>query len=281
MQSNINQYINKLSERHDEISLLITHAESLSHTLDSNSEKLYISICRSISILLVSHLEGFIKDFTKELILDINQFIPFKDINAKVKRQYVSSFLSKPPKEQAKLYNQQIKELTKKFENIDDNLDLSEGQHIKLSHEPFLHKDNKNPKANVLFYICKNFGIDNIFAYLKNSELEIVFENDRVEIDNLINEIQEKLHNSTENYPFVINYDEYNLEKSAMTRDEKTNWELFLEDLLNTRHKIVHGVTLENMKNHNELKIFEQKTILIQYSIMLLLIEKNFTLEVI
>jgi len=275
LQSNINQYINKLSDRHHEISLLINHAENLFDKTDESSKKLYSSICRSISILLVSHLEGFIKDFVKELILDINQFVAFKDINKYVKRQYVSSFIIHT--ENKKLYEQKIKNLITKFESIDENLELADGKYITVSYEPFLYKDNKNPKADILSYICKNFGIDNIFGYLKDSTLEIVFENDRIGANNLIDEIYQNLKDNTLNYPFNINYDAYQLEKSVTTKAEKTNWEFFLEDLLNTRHNIVHGATLENIKSHTELKDLEQKTILIQYGIILLLIKNNFT----
>lgn len=275
MQSNINQYINKLSDRHDEISLLIKYAEDLFDKTDDNSKKLYSSICRSISILLVSHLEGFIKDFVKELILDINQFVAFKDINKNVKRHYVSSFIIN--NENKKLYEEKIKNLIAKFESIDEKLELADGKYITVSYEPFLYKDNKNPKADILTYICKNFGIDNIFGYLKDSTLEIVFENDRIGANNLIDEIYQNLKDNTLNYPFNINYDAYQLEKSVTTKAEKTNWEFFLEDLLNTRHNIVHGATLENIKSHTELKDLEQKTILIQYGIILLLIKNNFT----
>jgi len=275
LQSNINQYINKLSDRHDEISLLIKYAEDLFDKTDDNSKKLYSSICRSISILLVSHLEGFIKDFVKELILDINQFVAFKDINKNVKRHYVSSFIIN--NENKKLYEEKIKNLIAKFESIDEKLELADGKYITVSYEPFLYKDNKNPKADILTYICKNFGIDNIFGYLKDSTLEIVFENDRIGANNLIDEIYQNLKDNTLNYPFNINYDAYQLEKSVTTKAEKTNWEFFLEDLLNTRHNIVHGATLENIKSHTELKDLEQKTILIQYGIILLLIKNNFT----
>lgn len=288
-QSNINRYIQNLSKRHDEITLLINHAKNLSEETDNDSIRLYNSICRSISILLVSHLEGFIKDFTKEVILDINKFVDFKDINRNVKRQYISSLMVdlKDEKIYVKNHNKKIEELIVTFENIDNDIKKSidniignenflKKNYIKIPYEPFLVKDNKNPKSNILNYVCKNFGIDNIFAYLKESTLEIVFENDKLETDILIKEIYNDLINSTLNYPFSIEYNKYALEKSTVIKKEKTNWEEFLENLLNIRHQIVHGSTLENITNHNELKDFEQKTILIQYGIILLLIHSNF-----
>ena len=271
-QSNIKHYIEELSKRHDEISLLINHAENLSDITDENSQKLYNSICRSTSILLVTHLEGFIKDFTKELILDINQFVNFKDVNRAVKRQYVSSFLISNDND--KLFNKKSEELISKFEEIDNRDDIE--KYIRITHEPFLFKDNKNPKANILEYICKNFGIKNIFSHLKESSLEIIFENNRIETNNLIENIYSDLISNTEEFPFNINASDYNLNTVSIAKNEKTNWELFLEDLLNTRHKIVHGSTLDNIKSHTELKDFEQKTILIQYGIILVLIDKNF-----
>jgi hypothetical protein len=271
-QSNINGYIRELSKRHDEISLLINHAENLFEQTDENSQKLYDSICRSISILLVTHLEGFIKDFTKELILDINQFINFRDVNKSVKRQYISSFLIS--NDNKKLFNQKSEKLILKFEEIDNKDD--DEKYIKITHDPFLFKDNKNPKANVIEYVCKNFGIKNIFSHLKESSLEIVFENDRIETNDLIENIYSELIEKTEEFPFNINASDYNLSTVSIARNEKTYWETFLEELLNTRHKIVHGSTLDNIKSHTELKDFEQKTILIQYGIIILLIDSNF-----
>jgi len=283
-QSNIHRYIQTLTNRHKEISLLISHAKDLFDKNDIDSEELYKSTCRSISILLVSHLEGFIKDFTKEIILDINQFISFQDINSAVKRQYVSSFMGDI--ENNNTYNKKVKNLIRKFEEIDNNFkefinssiedEVLHKNYIQVSSEPFLFKDNKNPKSHVLLYVCKNFGIKNIFANLKESELEIVFQNDRLETNTLIEKIYNKLIVGTRNYPFSINYDEYNLQQSEILRGETTNWEAFLNNLLHIRHQIVHGSTLENISNHIELKEFEQKTILIQYGIILLLIEKNF-----
>lgn len=285
--SNINSFINSLSKRHSEISLLINHAKELIEKDDSISNDLYDSICRSTSILLVSHLEGFIRDFTKVMILDINKFVSFKDINNKVKKQYASSFLNLSDNH-TKEDNEKSNCLIKKLEEIDNQIkesikvtddtvgNLLIGNNIRLAPEPFLFKDNKNPKPDILNRVCGNFGVNNIFSFLKNSKLDIVFENNKSETNDLIKKILSDLEVGTKCYPFNIDVDYYDLEKSSSANKEITPWEEFLNNLLTTRHNIVHGSSLENYTNHTDLKDFEQKTILLQYGIILLLVKSNF-----
>lgn len=289
---NINSFIKNLSKRHNEISLLIEHAKQLFEKDDNISKNLYNSICRSTSILLVSHLEGFIRDFTKNMILDINKLVDFKDINDKVKKQYVSFFLNLS-ENYTKKDNEKTNNLVKKFELIDNNIKetiknnsdidststLLIGNSIELIPDPFLFKDNKNPKPDILNRVCGNFGIKNIFSFLKNSKLDIVFENNKLETNQLIEKIFSDLELGTNCYPFNIDINYYELEKSELANKEITHWEEFLNNLLAIRHKIVHGSSLENITNHTDLKDFEQKTILLQYGIILLLIKYNFKLN--
>jgi hypothetical protein len=52
-----------------ELNLLVSAARS-----NMNNPDLYDAICRSTGVLIASHLEGFVKDFSRSVIADLNFF---------------------------------------------------------------------------------------------------------------------------------------------------------------------------------------------------------------
>ena len=67
-QNYLNLLINELEDRWDEVTILLEEAEKNQNV----NVKLHDAICRSVSVLMVSNLEGFYKDLIKSFINDIN-----------------------------------------------------------------------------------------------------------------------------------------------------------------------------------------------------------------
>lgn len=57
-----------IPQRIKELNILTTHAEFC----QVDNEELYNSLCRASSVLIASHLEGFLKELTNGLIQDLN-----------------------------------------------------------------------------------------------------------------------------------------------------------------------------------------------------------------
>lgn len=66
-QTFINFLLNELDSRWNEISILLKTAKDYEKT----NQVLHDAICRSVSVLMVAHFEGFYKDLIKNIIEDI------------------------------------------------------------------------------------------------------------------------------------------------------------------------------------------------------------------
>ncbi len=265
METNLYELVNTLNNRQKEIEILIEEIKI--HQNNLQKEDLYNSLCRSTTILIVSHLEGFMKDLAKAIIDDINENLDFQNINNNLKKVFCKKFLGEKKHESDKEYIERQNELISTFNNLD----------TKLTKEPFLFKDNKNPKSDVINKICNNFGVRNIFSHLKNSKLDIVFEDDTQEISNLLDELLEYILNQLRVYPFNLNIEIFDLTQKTMLKDEKTPLEEFLEELLTKRHSIVHGNSINNEEIPESLIRYKNKSLILQYGIIIVMINKIFT----
>ncbi|MCY7552890.1 MAE_28990/MAE_18760 family HEPN-like nuclease, partial [Bacillus safensis] len=82
------EFLNLSEERWNEIDLLIGQI-----IINKENEEIYNVLCRSTVVLLVAHLEGYIKEAASALIDDLNYNVHFEDLPTSIKKTYVSSFL--------------------------------------------------------------------------------------------------------------------------------------------------------------------------------------------
>jgi len=258
MSTFIQDFIENLEPKWREVDILINTAIEIRDT----NEALYNALCRSITILIVSHMEGFTKDLTKKFIADLNKYCEFKELETAIQRTYCENYISKG---NDKAHDNKVNKLINKFSEY--NCDIS--------YEGFLFDKNKNPTSNIIKIIFENFGINNIFTWIEKSTiLNSVFENNLLDIKEIKDKIRGELITNTNTFPYNVQelISNYELKKPKNGKYNKTLWDEFISETNQNRHNIVHGNNFTNTDDIHSLELRKEKTILFQYILILLLI---------
>ncbi|WP_405119910.1 MAE_28990/MAE_18760 family HEPN-like nuclease [Pseudomonas leptonychotis] len=245
----LQDFLLTLEGKWKEVDTLIINAKQ---NKDTDLE-LYNAICRSTTVLIVAHLEGFTKDLVKSIINDLNRFSSFQSLPKAIQRTYCSKYLGSP--EGDKGYQGKIDTLATKFSAID----------CKISHEPFFYSKNKNPTSNTIELAFSNFGITKVFGHLYESEIESVFSASPSEALELSEKIKRLAIESTNEFPYPTTSNDLNLTKK--NPKHKTLWEEFLEQINLKRHAIAHGNEYDNIDDVTELESRRVKVSVLQYSL--------------
>jgi RiboL-PSP-HEPN len=258
----LKEFVITIGERWQEVDLLITRAKDV----QESDEQLYHVLCRSVTILLVAHLEGFTKDLAKSIIHDLNSHCSFMELPKAVQRTYCKKFLGTKTTENNKIYDNNLNDLITKFEEVG----------CQISNEPFHFTTNRNPSANILKTIFNNFGISNVFYYLHSSKLEDMFSMTLAELHEYTEEVLAFIVGGVEDFPYDLSGEGYGLIKNKVKT--KTIWEDFLEQINKKRHSIAHGNIFSNTNDIRELEQTKSKIVLTQYAFIVILaatISKN------
>lgn len=226
-----------ITNRFKEIDILLQLTED-----NISNPARYAALCRSAHVLLVSHVEGIYKDIVKDIIDDLNLNTDFCHIKNTIFKTHALHFIH-------------TKEDEISIEKIKNKLwDAFKHHKTELVLEPFLRIDNKNPTPKILDEILKKFGEKKFFNSLIESRLEIVFENDKKTSLKELERIKRQISKGVENFPYTVDKSYfYNFNPPNLGKDKKGLFEEFLNQFLSDRHKIVHGQTLDNPKNHTEI----------------------------
>lgn len=251
--------IDSLDDRWDEINVLLQKAEA-----EKDNEQLFNALCRSAIVLLVGHFEGFIKDAVKAAINDINHNSSFKNIPIELKRTFCSYFIDKT--EHGNEYR--INLLIDTFDNLE----------TKLKVEPFLNDtpdNNKNPAPAIVEKIARKFGVSNFFQQLHESDLDVIFEDDKNESDLLLQRLRDHLEQGISDYPYNLDSNSFGVKEKTIKGGKKTRtlWESFLDELLRTRHAIAHGTSLDNGRSVPEIELNVAKIKILQCIFSIVLFE--------
>jgi hypothetical protein len=253
--------VNSIDDRLREVRILIEKAAAE----QNNSSELYDPLCRATVLLVVAHLEGFVKEIAKAIIYDINQFSSFKESPVALKRTFCKTFMIFS-QENGRVVEQKVQQLINMLNNLE----------TKFVVDPFLvessYGNNKNPSPSVINKICANFGVRNIFSWFNGSRLDIVFSGIGSEIDLLLEKLKFHTLENTQSYPYELDISLFDVkepsEKNAITR---SFWETFLDQLLKIRNDIAHGSSLTNSLSVEELNDFLNKVIVLKYGLVLVL----------
>lgn len=251
----VSNRLDLIESRFNEISILI----SLAAENISDATK-YSALCRSAHVLLVSHVEGIYKELVKDVIDDLNLFTEFCDIKDAIFKTHSNHFIH-------------INENDKSVEKIKAKLKQAfKNYKTELILEPFLRVENKNPTPQILEEILKKFGENRFFISLFESRLEIVFENDKRTSKKELDRIKRYTLSGVRKFPYLVDKSYfYNYDSSNIKKDKKGLFEEFLNQFLNDRHKIVHGQTLDNPKNHAEILDSKVKIEILVYAFIICL----------
>lgn len=241
-------YVNQLEAKWHEVDVLLDKAKDIR---DSEQE-LYNAICRSITVLIVAHFEGYIKNIVKYVVKDINLSVGFKDLPENIKRTYCTKYLGLNLDKRDNSYEKKLKKLIEKFSEVN----------CQISHEPFFYPINKNPNPNVVQNIFARFGVSNIFHLLHESVFDDVFSSSLSEIETLSESLKSELLPGIENFPYQFDITKYDLDQTKC--EVKSLWEEFLEQINQKRHGVAHGNEFENVEDVSSLELKKSKVVLLE-----------------
>lgn len=254
MSTFVKEGLESLNIRLAELEVLLSAASSQLNSSDS----LYKALCRSSQVLLISHFEGYIKDFVKDVLEDINYYSNFKNSGNKLKFTYCENFIL--PKSDGKPNEKKILELIEVFDDLSP----------KFNKKYFLF-ENKNPKESLIDTIAKRFGEDSFFKKLNNSILQNVFSNTDHENKTLRDDLKAELILAIEEYPYNLAEDFLRINLENPTRDRY--WETYLNEVLRRRHDIAHG-SPDNTISHSIIEKEKIKLEILIYSFTGLICKK-------
>jgi hypothetical protein len=245
-----------LQKRLKEIDLILDYASK-----NENLTELYTTLCRSAQVLLIAHFEGAVKDFTKDVLDDFNRSeYEFKDSPEALKTTLCLSFMS--PYDNGK-YDPKLKR--KIFETFNS-------LPVKYDADAFLYKKNKNPNSYIIENILLRFGVNNFLLQLENSELDVAFQDSLSSMIELRDKLKIHLEENVNFYPYTVNPELFNIHyKKGLDKSKKTLWHAFLDEIVNNRHIIAHGNTLENTCSHKDIEKSKLKVEILIYAFILML----------
>lgn len=248
----LHDFVNQVDEKWSEVDLLISKAKEI----QKETPSLYNALCRSTTVLIVAHLEGFIKDLAKSIIHDLNKELRFDQLPTAIKRTYCFNYLGRNLDSSDKKYEKKITKLIDKFDEVDCN----------ISHEPFFFAVNRNPNPDVIHTIFRNFGIENVFELLHESDLDNVFSDSinvtKAKIETLKKEIKDEILS----FPYTFDKSKYNLIKTSY--QQRTMWQEFLDQINQKRHVVAHGSEFGNLDDAAELEERKTKVVLLQLGLI-------------
>ena len=186
-------------------------------------------------------MEGFIKGLTKSVVHDINKNLKFSEIPVAIQRTYCKRYLGFDSKAHPAYHN-----------NISEMIgDFSQYDNFKITHEPFIYIDNKNPKPTSIKEILERFGVDDVFKNLHGSFFDSSFESGK-KITRNLERLKKIILMVSYEFPYKSSLSRFSLEPKKYK--DRTLWQTFLDDLNNSRHKIVHGNVFENHVSIDDIK---------------------------
>lgn len=259
--------VSLIDDRWQEVQILIEKALEEQHT----NVALYDALCRANVLLIVAHLEAFVKDIAKAIVSDINAFSRFSNAPVALKRTFCKTFIDPNLGEH--------KEIEQKVQRLIEVLD---GLETKFIVDPFLVEsafgNNKNPSPTVINKICVNFGVRNIFSWINNSNLDIVFNGISSEISTILLDLKSHVLANTASYPYSIEIGLFGISEPTPTNNNSRSfWETFLDQLLKSRNDIAHGSLLTNSLSVTELIDYRNKVLALEYALVLVLCHKSRT----
>lgn len=250
----ISDYLDTVDLQWNEVDLLVDEAIAVQHT----KENLYNALCRSITVLIVAHMEGFIKGAVKNIISDYTD-VEFKNLPNSIKRTYCKKYLGFDEKA-FPAYQDTIQCLIEDLERSTD---------FKISHEPFIFDKNRNPKPDSIETVASRFGVKDIFKNLHNSRFDNVFAMSQTQIKRSLEISSKMIKRRLATFPYKISKHPY--QTSPVKYPGRSLWQTFLDDVNQKRHKIAHGNDFNNTSDINSLIEFKDKVRIFQYSFLLII----------
>lgn len=233
-----------IPDRISELHTLINHAKSN----EKETESLYNAICRATSVLLASHLEGFLKELTTALTTDLNYNLgSFGNMPKAMQRNFCERIAYYEGVAKTEI-DERVKQLIAFFTKNSVSIDLKA---ITYKENP-----NKNASANFIESSLGKFGISGIISVLSGGKFEVVFDN-YSRTNYILMRDMRRFRSILYSFPYRPLPNKYKFEfrsgKASRREGTQTLWHMYIEDVLTRRHKVAHGDTLGNETSWEEL----------------------------
>ncbi len=241
-----------------ELKVLIDQAAAA----EADNEPLYNAICRATCVMMASHLEGFLKDLTSSLLQDLNFYLGRFDKMPKAMQYEFCrkvAFFEGVPKDEVE---QRINQLKMFFNKNTVNIDL----------KAFTYKENsnKNPSKDFIQNSMSKLGIPDVLNLIAVPAFEVVFDNDE-RTNWLLDRKLKGLVSSLYKFPFRELQGTFEIKKAGTSKSKKvssTLWHAFIEEMMNRRHAVAHGDSLNNDTTWEELRRDSSKLRVLMYGII-------------
>lgn len=213
---------------------ILTNAAKIYERKD---EHLYNAICRAASVLIASHLEGFLKELTGCLVADLSYYYgSFAKMPAAMQRTFCEKIAFYEDIPLADL-NERIRQLVAFFSQNSVPIDM----------QAFTYKESSNKNATAAFIdkALGKFGVPNIVNSISEGKLENVFDNDKRTNYVLVRDLK-RFRSRLYTFPYLALPPEYEFKFGKPKEKGQTLWHSFIEEVLVRRHKVAHGDTLDN-----------------------------------
>lgn len=237
-----------------ELKALVKQAKNVIYS----DEAAYDALCRSCCVLLSSHIEGSITDFTSSAIRDLNYFRKdFHKMPVSLKRNFcrkIAYFEGIPEKS----INTRIDQLIKFFDNNSVPIDLDAITYLETS--------NNNPKPSSIERPFENLGVSGTLSALGSEFLLQTFSGSEGKQYLTLRRLK-TFRSNLYHFPYTCVKDPIfstPIKEKQKKITEGNLWHTFLEEVVTRRNKIAHGKILENPTSATELEsdIFKMEVFL-------------------
>ncbi len=234
MNTNVYDFMLSTEEVWAEVDVLIELAEKF-----EDNGNAYNAICRSATVLILSHLEGFIKALFVCIVRDLNSNLSFSSLPKAIRKTYCKHLIGG---DDVKNSDARILNLMKELERLDGDLAV----------DTFDVKKNANPKPKVISKMCERFGVCDPFVMLHQSRLEDIFSMTESESVAELKGLRTDIAVAIKDFPYNLVLDKYGL--SSGGKNKTSFWQSFIDEINRKRHQIAHGSTFENHSSARSLK---------------------------
>ena len=246
-----------LQERINELSRLLDLADENA----SSSEAVYNTLCRACCVLAASHLEGFLKDFSRSIIYDLNFHLKtFAKMPDAMKRTFCRKIVFFEGVPEPDL-NNRTNQLMAFLNNNSVSLDMSAFQYKETL--------NKNPRGDVIVSALEKLGIPAVFEVFTGGPLDNVFSNDSRAIYK-INRDMRRFRGNLFSFPYrsiKSNYG-FGVKPKSVNKSMPTLWHGYVDEVMQRRHNIVHGDTMSNETTSLELRQDVEKLSVLMHAVI-------------
>jgi hypothetical protein len=231
--------IQSIPDRVGELRLLTGQAKET----QESDEALYNALCRSCAVLIASHLEAYLKEISKALLIDLNYYLGgFDRQPPALKRAFCRkiAFYEGVPNAQIE---GRIKQLMAFFDKNSVEIDL----------HAFTYKEtpNKNPSESSMDSMFEKFGLAGVVDAL-SPILDPLFDNDTQTDITLVRRLK-RARAKLFNFPYAPLPDDFCFLPRKRSKDAQSIWTDFVKTIMDRRHTIAHGDTLSNPTSWEEL----------------------------